>query len=129
MIRRELAACVELSKREDWASDCQHFTQTRVVRYQFRWGAVVPSVLEDSDEDARFEEFLNDVIVVMRLCALVLRSDHFAGDFIRPLEIFGKDVRVRTDVARRFRQWGTDVDRKSHLASEHETRRREASRL
>ena len=49
-------------------------------------------MLEDAVEDAGFKEFLDDVVVITRLCALVLRSDHFAGNFIRPLEILGKYV-------------------------------------
>ena len=45
-------------------------------------------MLEDADEDAGFKEFLDDMVVITRLCALVLRSDHFAGDVIRSLENF-----------------------------------------
>ena len=98
------------------------------MRYQFRWGAVVSGMLEDAHEDAGFEELLDDVIVVTRFCAFVLLSDYFAGDFIRLFEILRKDGRVRADFARRFSQWGTDVDLKSHLTSKHETIRRDASR-
>ena len=63
------------------------------------------------------------------LSTLVLQTDHFAGDSIRPFEILGKDVRVPVNVAKRIGKLGTDVDRKTHLVSEHETRRQEASRL
>ena len=61
-------------------------------------------MLNDTDKDAGFEKFLDDVIIVTPLRVLVLRSDHFAGDFLRLLEILGKDVCVRADVARRFWQ-------------------------
>ena len=59
------------------------------MRYQFRWGAEVSAMSKDAHEDAGFEELFDDGIVLTRLCALVLRSDHFTGDFIRPLEIVG----------------------------------------
>ena len=86
-------------------------------------------MLKDAHEDDRLEEPFDNVIVVTRLSELVLLSDYFAGDFISPLEILGKDIRVRANVARGLGKWGTDVDRKTHLASKHETIRREASRL
>ena len=110
MVRRELAACVGLPKHNDWASDRKHFTQTKVVRHQFRWLAVVPSVLKNAHTNARLEKPLNDVVVISRFCALVLRSDHLTGDIIRLLEILGKNVRIRSNVARRLREWGTDVN-------------------
>ena len=99
------------------------------MRHQFRWYAVVRSVLKDTHKDARLEIPLNDVVVITRFCALVLRSNHFTDDLIRQLEVLGKYARVRENVARGLRERGTDVDRKTHLASKHETRRREASRL
>ena len=84
-------------------------------------------MLEDADIDAGYKKFLQDVVVITRFCALLLRFNHFAGDLIRILEVLGKDVRVRGNVARGLRQWGTDVDRKTHLESKHEARRREVS--
>ena len=75
--------------------------------------------MEDPDEDAGFETFIDDMVVITSVCALVLCSNYFAGDFIRPLEILGKDVRVRANVARRLRELGTDVDRKTHFAFKH----------
>ena len=68
-------------------------------------------MLEDAHEDAGFKKFFDVVIVVTRLCALVLRSDHITGDLIRSLKILGKNVRIRANVARRLREWGTDVNR------------------
>ena len=75
-----------------------------------------------------FKMFLDDVIVITLLCALVLRFNHFTGDIVCPLEVFGKNIRLRANLAKRLREWGTDVDPKPHFASNRETKRRKASR-
>ena len=82
-------------------------------------------MLKNADEDARLEEPLDIVVVITSLRSLMLRSNHFAGDFKRPLEVFEKNVRVRANVTRVHREWGTDVDWKMHLAFKHETRQRD----
>ena len=61
-------------------------------------------MLEDADIDAGLKKFLDDVVVITRLCALVLRSNHFTGDLVCLLEVLGKDVRVRANVARGLRE-------------------------
>ena len=60
--------------------------------------------MKDADKDGEFEKLLDDVVNIQSLCAFVLCSNHFAGDFIRPLEILGKNVCVLANVARRLRE-------------------------
>ena len=86
-------------------------------------------MLADADDDAGFEKYFDDVIVIASLSALVLCFNHYAGDIVGPLIMFGTDVRACANVTRSLRKWGSHVDRKSHLATEHEARWRVASRF
>ena len=62
-------------------------------------------MLEDVDKDAGFEKFLDDVVVITRICASMLCFNHFSGNFIRPLEILGNNVCVRANVTKRLCKW------------------------
>ena len=86
-------------------------------------------MLADADENARFEKYLDDVIVIASLSALVLCFNHYAGDNVGPLKVVGTDVRACANVTRSLQKWGSDVDRKLHLATEHEARWPVASRF